>query len=244
MWKISAGWALLCACTVASQAAAGSLFVVVRSLTITAEDGQASGVIESNETITCAIALQNAGQRTGTNITAFLLATNGITPLTPAQNYGDLPTNGAPVSRDFTFMVTAAAGRAVQARLIIQSDGVEIGRNVFDVPVGDNVTTYMRWQTIAVPGDPNASIGPAAEYPSTISVSNLNGSVAGVRNNGDGRVALTLSGSGQRAFLIDYSTNLVAWQGFGQPPATADTTTFYDSSTGPRRYYRARRTTP
>ena len=63
-------------------------------------------------------------------------------------------------------------------------------------------------------------------------------------DNGDGRARLTLSGSGQRAFLIDYSTNLVDWQVFGQAPAVADTTTFFDSYTGPRRFYRARRTTP
>ena len=62
-----------------------------------------------------------------------------------------------------------------------------------------------------------------------------------MRDNGDGRARLTLSGSGLRAFLIDYSTNLVDWQVFGQTPASADTTTFYDSYTGPRRFYRARR---
>ena len=379
MWKISAALALLCAGAVASRAAVGSPIVVLRSVAITAESIPANGIVESNETITCAIELQNAGPRHGTNITATLLGGNGITPITPVQNYGDLPTNGAPVTREFTFTVTTPVGRAAQAQLVVKSDTNEIGRDVFDVPVGDNVTTYTHWQTINIPGDLNASIGPAGEYPSTISVSNLNGTITGVRvtlhnyahefpedvnallisplgtnvmlmsdcgggslitnvnltfdsgvtnplvtlgeiysatysatdynapnvmeapapttppyntslsqfkrtnpngdwklflydarpfdvgvlrggwsltltivkpprlfvrDNGDGRARLTLSGSGLRAFLIDYSTNLVDWQVFGQTPASADTATFFDAYAGPRRFYRARRTTP
>jgi hypothetical protein len=65
-----------------------------------------------------------------------------------------------------------------------------------------------------------------------------------IQDNGDGRVRITLSGTGNRSFLIDYSTNLVNWQTIGQLPAT-DTAAFFDTLAGqPQRFYRARRTNP
>jgi hypothetical protein len=65
-----------------------------------------------------------------------------------------------------------------------------------------------------------------------------------VRNNGDNRVRLTLSGLGQRAFSIDYSTNFVDWNLLGQVSGATDPAIFFDSITNRTRYYRARRNSP
>src|ERR1051325_11182062 len=82
--------------------------VVIRSHPITWESIRTNNIVESNETITCAIALQNVGEANAANVSASLLSSNGIASLTPEQSYGTLSTNDPAVSRDFTFTVSAA----------------------------------------------------------------------------------------------------------------------------------------
>jgi subtilisin-like proprotein convertase family protein len=319
------------------------------------------------------------GEANAANVSASLLSSNGIASLTPEQSYGTLSTNDPAVSRDFTFTVSAPIGRVLQAQLLIKTNGVPSGYAVFDVPVGDSVLTYERLHLIDVPEDKSRTFGPASEYPSTITVSNLDGTITAlrvtlhnfehqfpedinalliapsgtnvmlmsdcggaysmtnvnltfdsgitnlittqgdifsgtysatdynypnsmappapttpaygtslgqfkrlnpngdwqlylydnlyedigvlrggwsltltiirppvlsIRDNGDGRMRITLTGTGNRSFLLDYSTNLVDWQLLGQLPAN-DTVVFFDSPAGQlQRFFRTRRNTP
>jgi len=177
---ISITLAGLCGWVVANAAYLPPI-IVIRSSTITWESMGNDQIVQSNETITCSIALQNSGQSNVNDVVATLLSGSGITPISTPQYYGALTTNGAPVSRDFTFTVTGPVGRAVQARLSFSSGGSEIGAAVFDIPVGDNIFVYRHWSKIEVPVDRVATKGPASEYPSIISVSGLNGTVVSAR---------------------------------------------------------------
>jgi hypothetical protein len=353
--------------------------IVLRSQTITWESISANKIVETNETITCSIALQNVGNSSATDVIATLVAANGITPITTNQDYGTMAANGGSVARDFTFTVAGPEPRIAQVRLNLSSGAGSLGHVVFDLPVGATAFTYNHWIGMNVPGDPELTKGPSSEYPAVIHVSGLNGSVVSarvtlhnythefgedmnallispggtnvmlmsdcggtfaftninltfdstltnwlptadklqsgtysasdynignemaapapnpaaygtylgqlkrsnpngdwqlymydslladiglvqggwslsliilpppklaVRNNGDGRVRLTLSGLGQRAFSIDYSTNFVNWTLLGQVSGATDPAVFFDPSTNHTRYYRARRNSP
>lgn len=352
--------------------------IVIRAHPIVWESVRTNGIVETNETITCAITLQNLGELYAANVSAELMAADGIAPITGAQIYGTMLISNAPVTRDFTFTVAGPAGRVALATLIIRSDGVEIGRDVFDVPVGDTVFTFTSLNPILIPVDQTNGVGISSEYPSSIGVSNLVGTITAVRvtlhnythnfpedvnavlvgpggtnvmlmsdcggfyaasnvnltfdsritnmlttqgtissgtysctdynfpntmeppspvpgdggqlgvfrranpnavwklflydgrledagflrggwsltlfvqrppelairNNGDGRVVLTLHNSGNRSFLIDYSTNFQDWLTLGQFPATTGSVSVLDFIGPERRFYRARRTSP
>ena len=155
--------------------------IVIREHAIIAESILTNGIVESNETITCAITLANAGELNATNVSAILVSGNGITPVVGQQNFGDLSTNGNTVTREFTFTVNRPAGRPVQGKLLVQSSAGLLGDVVFDLPVGDNVFTYRRLVTMRVPADRQSTVGPAEEYPSVIHVSGLEGAVGAVR---------------------------------------------------------------
>jgi hypothetical protein len=63
-----------------------------------------------------------------------------------------------------------------------------------------------------------------------------------VTNDHDGRVRITLNGTGNRTFLIDYSTNMTTWTTMGQTPAGVANPIFFDTlPASGQKFYRARR---
>lgn len=352
--------------------------VVIRAHPIIWESVRTNGIVETNETITCAISLQNLGDLYAANVSAEFLSLNGITPVSPGQDYGTMLISNEPVTREFTFTVAGPAPRVAQAVLSIRSDGVEIGQNVFDVPVGETVASFSNLDPLLVPANRTNGIGPASAYPSTIPVSGLRGTLTGlrvtlhnyshnfpedvnavlvgpmgtnvmlmsdcggftgttnvnltfdsrltnslptqgglnsgtysctdynhpntmeapsptpgpgtflgmfrrldpngewklflddrrledsgflrggwsltfflqpppelaIRNNGDGRVRITLDNSGNRSFLIDHSSNAQDWQLLGQVPASTNSVSIFDPIGTGNRFYRARRNSP
>ncbi len=72
---------------------------------ITAESCAVNNAIDPGETVTMNISLRNTGARNAQNLTATLLPTSEILNPSPTQNYGVLNTDGASVSRPFTFTV-------------------------------------------------------------------------------------------------------------------------------------------
>src|SRR5438445_665003 len=82
--------------------------------------------------------------RTGetTNLTATLLATNGITAPGGPQNYGVLVTNGPSVSRQFQFTVSAASGSQIGAVLQLQDGATNLGTATFNFLVGSVTNSF------------------------------------------------------------------------------------------------------
>ena len=82
-----------------------------------------NNAIDPGETVTVAFGLQNVGTLGTTNVTATLLATNGVTPgPTNTASYGALAAGGAAVTNNFTFSASGAVGSTFSAVLSL-SDG-------------------------------------------------------------------------------------------------------------------------
>jgi uncharacterized repeat protein (TIGR01451 family) len=92
--------------------------------------------IDPLETVTVSFGLVNRGLGPTTNLTATLLALNQAVPLSNAQTYGALPTNGAAVALPFTFLVDGACGQTFSAVLELRDGAYLVGRVPFDMTLG------------------------------------------------------------------------------------------------------------
>ncbi len=155
--------------------------VVIDSVTVLAKGFPTNSFISPGEWLILEIGLRNAGLRRATNITAELVSTAGLTNASAAVSYFDLETNGVAITRTFGLDVSGPTGRIRQGELLVRSSGTEIGRVVFDVPVGSNVHTFRHSERVWVPASTALSYGPASVFPSTTSVQGLNGSIGEVR---------------------------------------------------------------
>jgi hypothetical protein len=155
--------------------------VVIDSVAVAAKSLPSNSFISPGEWVTFEIGLRNAGLRRATNITAELVSTPGLTNLGAVENFFDLETNGAPVTRFFSVEVGGPVGRIRQGELVVRSSGAEIGRVVFDVPVGSNAYTFRRLERIWVPADAGLGSGPASVFPSTAAAQGVLGSIGEVR---------------------------------------------------------------
>jgi len=119
--------------------------VVADTASLTAESClPTNGVIDPGETVTVQLALKNLGNAATSNLVATLLTTGGVLNAVSPQSYGVLPTNGAPVSRPFTFTATASCGDGITATLALQ-DGTNVLTPVsFAFTVGRLVTAYTQ----------------------------------------------------------------------------------------------------
>ena len=101
-------------------------FLTGAGATLTAESClPTNGVIDPGETVTMSFALQNIGMAATSNLTATLLATNGILSPGDPQNYGTLAAGGTPASQAFTFTAGGTCGGTVTATLQLQ-DGATV----------------------------------------------------------------------------------------------------------------------
>jgi uncharacterized repeat protein (TIGR01451 family) len=141
--------------------------------------------------VTVNLYLRNAGNVVNTNLFATLLAINGVTSPSGAQNYGILAPS-ASIARPFSFTASGAAGDSIVATLQLQD--INIAQNITN-NLGTVTFTFILPSTVRFANTnridiPSASQdqqqpGPASPYPSPITVSGLTGLV--------GKVTVTLS---------------------------------------------------
>ncbi|HYG25023.1 MAG TPA: Calx-beta domain-containing protein [Verrucomicrobiae bacterium] len=130
-----------------------------------------NGWIDTNETVTLAFGLRVASGTNIGNLTATLLATNGIVSPSPASNsYGALSVRGPSASRNFSFTVnpTFTNGQQIVAVLQVRENGNPIGFVQFPFVLGSFTRVFSNATPIAI--NDNTSASP---YPSTITVSGL-----------------------------------------------------------------------
>lgn len=148
----------------------GSLIVPAGAVLVS-ESGPVNGMIDTNETVTMLFSLRNASGTNTANLTASLLATNGVVNPSGPRTYGVLLTNGASAHQPFTFTANATNGQTIRAFLRV-ADGEFTSQVAFDLAIGRTVTTYSNATSIVINDKTNAT-----PYPSAITVSGLQGAI-------------------------------------------------------------------
>ena len=145
---------------------AGSTFVVPGG------DPNTNGLIDPGETVSLLFALRASGGNNVTNLTATLLATNGVTPGgTVTQNYGTLIEAGPSASRPFTFTASGTNGQNIAATFALQDSATNnLGTAVFTYTLGTWTTTFYNTNAIII-----NDVAIASPYPASLVVSNLGG---------------------------------------------------------------------
>jgi uncharacterized repeat protein (TIGR01451 family) len=170
----------------------GSLIVPAGSAVLS----PTNGVIYPNTNVTVLLSLLNTAGSTATNVTATLLATNGVTPTgTTTQVYGNLAVNGPSVFRPFTFNTAGSNGAVISAVLALTYNNTNTTVS-FTYTLGSASTTYTNGADIII-----NDLAAALPYPSTISI----GSSVGVVS----KVTCTVSNLGH-AYVSDVSMLLVS----------------------------------
>jgi uncharacterized delta-60 repeat protein len=148
-------------------------YVIPAGSTLLSEGGAGApdGIIEPNETVTIQFAFRDAGGTNVGDLKATLLATNGVTPGgTATQDYGPLAYLGHSVSRPFTFTAHGTNNQQIVATFSLYDGAKSIGMGSFSYIVGMVTNTFSNPATINIIDNAKA-----AQYPSTITVSGLNG---------------------------------------------------------------------
>jgi len=114
-----------------------------------------NSAIDPGETVTVQLSLKNIGNFRATNVTAILLATNGVT-LSRTNAYGLLTAGGLKVTRPFTFTASGACGDIIKPTLELRSGGAFLGRVEFLFRLGRLNTSVMEnFDGVVVPGLPS-----------------------------------------------------------------------------------------
>jgi uncharacterized repeat protein (TIGR01451 family) len=148
--------------------------IVAGGVALMAQGGNFSnGAINSNETVTVALTLNNIGSAPATNLTATLQANANLTPVTTSQSYGTI-NPGASGTQSYVFTAQGVPGAAVSATLLLTNGTSSLGSVsfVFYIPT---VTNYSQAARIIIP-----EYGPGQPYPSQIQVSGISGVVSQV----------------------------------------------------------------
>jgi hypothetical protein len=133
-----------------------------------------NGIIDPGETVSLLFAFRASG---GTNpvinnVSATLLATNGITSPSGAQSYGTLTVGGPSASRQFTFTASGTNSQQIAATFNLQSGANNLGIAVFTYTLGTWTTTFSNTNIIIINDYTIAS-----PYPSAINVSGIGGTI-------------------------------------------------------------------
>ena len=94
-----------------------------------------NGAVDPGETVTLSFGLMNLGLGSAANLTATLLATNGVILPSGQQIYGTLA-SGATISMPFSFTAIGACGGAINPTLLLQDGQVALGTVSFSLPLG------------------------------------------------------------------------------------------------------------
>jgi subtilisin-like proprotein convertase family protein len=149
------------------------------SVLVAEDPGSVNNAIDPAEFVTVGFGLRNAGNLGTTNVTATLLETNGIIPVTSAPvSYGALAAGGTAVTRNFQFVANADCGSVVTAVLALQDGSTNLGTASFDFVLGTfSSVTATNTNSAAITIRDNNSATP---YPSTINVAGRSGTVSKV----------------------------------------------------------------
>ncbi|NOS71733.1 MAG: S8 family serine peptidase [Verrucomicrobia bacterium] len=187
-----------------------------------------NNAVDAGETVTVNFQIVNSGTADVSDLTATLLATNGVLLPSGPQNYGTVSAGGASVSRPFTFIADGNCGGSITATLHLQSGATDLGTVTQVIPIGNIVVqtfNFTNATSLTIP-----SSGAASVYPSIITVSGITGTVT--------KVTATLRGLSHR-FPDDIDTLLVKSGGTnvmlmsdvgGSPDINGVTLTFDDGA--------------
>jgi len=204
-------------------------FVVPAGSALVSESGAGApnGVIDSNETVTVLFGFRDAGGLNVGNLSATLIAGNGVTPSPnpSTQVYGPLVSGSHSVSKPFTFTALGTNGQEIIANFQLQDSGTNIGAAVFGYVLGSSIISFTNSATIIINDDAIAS-----PYPSAMNISNVVGTVL--------KATLTLSNLAHAsphdidALLVspDQQTTLFMAHAGGQNAITNVTITFDDDA--------------
>ena len=192
----------------------GSLVVPAGS-TLVSESLITNGIIDPGETVTVLFALRASGGTNVSNLSATLLATNGVTaPTSPngtaTQSYGSLTVQGPSVSRPFTFTGTGTNSQQIAPTFLLNNGVTNIGTATFTYTLGTWTTTFSNLNSIVISDHTIAS-----PYPSSIAVKNVGGvlvkSIVTLTNLNHGYTkdieALVVSPAGQDTLIMGHAGN-------------------------------------
>jgi uncharacterized repeat protein (TIGR01451 family) len=195
--------------------------------TLTAESfSPANATVDNGETVTASLSLQNTGNVNATNVTATLLATNGVTPVGQAtQTYPVIAPGGFPVAKPFSFTANGPNGGTVTAVLQLQTGAYTTNATfTFFLP---STSWFTNSTAINIRDNTNA-----LPYPSVIGVSGLGGVL--------GKATTTLVGASHTfpadidALLVSPGNqNTILMSGAGAPTMDGVTLTFDDAAAAP-----------
>jgi uncharacterized delta-60 repeat protein len=162
------------AATLTIHDTSGSLVVPAGS-TLVHEGLITNGIIDPGETVTMLFAFRAEGGTNIANLYATLLATNGVTPVTPPPpgtlvSYGPLTVGGPSASRAFSFTANGTNGQQITATFVLNNGVTNLGIGLFTYTLGTWTTVFDNTNAIII----NAAAA-ASPYPSAITVSNLGG---------------------------------------------------------------------
>ncbi|HEY5914947.1 MAG TPA: Calx-beta domain-containing protein [Verrucomicrobiae bacterium] len=156
----------------------GSLIIPAGSALIY-ESGPTNQVIDPGETNTLLFAFRNSAGSNTVNLTATLLATNGVIPLSPPQGYGVLVAEGPSVSRPFTFTSSGTNGQRIVATFQLTDLGRPVSTNsgiaVFTFTLGTSKASVSNPARITINDDTTAT-----PYPAVINAQGIDGVISKV----------------------------------------------------------------
>ena len=163
--------------------------IATAGATLTSElNGIPNGSLESGETVTVELRLKNVGNVSTPALTATLLATNGVTsPVGTLVPYGVLTASGSAAGGSFSFTASGTNGGTVSATLRVFTNGIPYGNVAFNFTL-PSIRTFSNTNNISITDNQSAPwpAGPAAPYPSSISVTGVTGQI--------GKITIALSG--------------------------------------------------
>jgi uncharacterized delta-60 repeat protein len=167
------------AATLTIHDTSGSLVVPAGSALTHESFAPANGIIDPGENVTLLFAFRASGGTNVSNVSATLIATNGITSPSPAsQNYGTLIVGGPSASQPFSFTASGTNSQQIAATFQLKSGASSIGTAIFTYTLGSWTSVYSNSAAIIIndfaPASPPYL---AAPYPSIINVGGIGGTL-------------------------------------------------------------------
>lgn len=155
-------------------------FVVPAGSALLHESLITNGIIDPGESVAMLFAFRAAGGIDVSNLSAMLLVTNGVTSPSPATpvNYGTLAVGGPPVFRQFGFTANGTNSQTIAATFQLNDGATSLGIATFTYTLGTWTMTFSNTNSIIIKDALSYSQpSMAAPYPSSITISNVNGTV-------------------------------------------------------------------
>jgi len=157
----------------------GSLIIPAGAALISESFTPANTVIEPGETVSMLFAFRNSAGTNTVNLTATLLATNGITAPSAPQSYGVLVAQGPSASQPFTFTASGTNGQRIVATFQLTDLGHPVSTNAgiaaFTFTLGTSTASASNPALITI-----NDIAPATPYPATINAQGIDGVISKV----------------------------------------------------------------